>query len=379
MMKKIWNTLMLLAPVVAMAQGNTYALKGKFKSAAAEGKVYLNYYKDGTTKRDSAVVQNGVFELKGPSDGPQQVYLTFVSKSSPADKKSRNRDSRSMYLDKGVILMTVADSIKTATINGSAINTDYKKYTELLKASETAISSLRKEYYGLSAEQKKDSVAVRTIEDKMDKADSDQKAALATYIKQNPDSYFCFEALQKVAGPYFDISKVEPLFNGLSAGQRNAKEGQAFAASIAANKSTAIGKAAPDFTHLDMGDKPVKLSDFKGKYVLLDFWASWCGPCRAENPNVLKAYNAYKDKNFTVLGVSVDQEKDKDKWLKAIKDDGMPWTQLIDSDRINKKRAGDLYAIKSIPSNFLIDPSGKIIAKNLRGEALEKKLAEVIK
>lgn len=378
-MKKLLITTMLLAPVMAMAQGNTYTLKGKFTSASAGGKVYLNYYKDGATKRDSAIVQNGAFELKGPSDGPQQVYMTFVSKDSPADKKSRNRDSRSMYLDKGVILMNVTDSIKTATISGSAINTDYKKYTELLKASETAINSLRKEYYGLSAEQKKDSVAVKAIEDKMDKAEAGQKEALVTYIKQNPDSYFCFEALQKVAGPYFDISKVEPLFNGLPAAQRNAKEGRAFAASIAANKSTAIGKAAPDFTHLDTVDKAVKLSDFKGKYVLLDFWASWCGPCRAENPNVLKAYNAYKDKNFTVLGVSVDQEKDKDKWLKAIKDDGMPWTQLIDSDRSNKKRAGDLYAIKSIPSNFLIDPSGKIIAKNLRGEALEKKLAEVIK
>lgn len=378
-MKKTWITILLLAPVMAIAQGNTYTLKGKFKSAAAGGKVYLNYYKDGATKRDSAIVQNGVFELKGPTEGPQQVYMTFVSKDSPADKKSRNRDSRSMYLDKGLILMNVTDSIKTATITGSVINTDYKKYSDLQKRSEMTINSLRKEYYGLTAEQKKDSTLVKTIEDKMDQAEAGQKESLVAYIKQNPNSYFCFEALQKVAGPYFDITKVEALFNGLSASQRSSKEGQAFAASIAANKSTAIGKTAPDFTHLDTVDKAVKLSDFKGKYVLLDFWASWCGPCRAENPNVLKAYNAYKDKNFTVLGVSVDQEKDKDKWLKAIKDDGMPWTQLIDSDRSNKKRAGDLYAIKSIPSNFLIDPSGKIIAKNLRGEALEKKLAEVIK
>ncbi|MNX82726.1 Thiol-disulfide oxidoreductase ResA [compost metagenome] len=136
---------------------------------------------------------------------------------------------------------------------------------------------------------------------------------------------------------------------------------------------------APEFAQMNTENKAVKLSDYRGKYVLVDFWASWCGPCRAENPKVLKAYNAFKDKNFTVLGVSVDQERDREKWLKAIKDDGMPWMQLVDPNHDDPKGAGNLYAIKAIPSNFLIDPQGKIIAKNLRGDALEKKLAEVIK
>jgi peroxiredoxin len=342
-MNRLIITTMLLAPVMAFAQGNTYTLKGKFKSASVAGKVYLNYYKDGVTKRDSATVQNGTFEFRGPSDGPQQIYMTFISKDAPTDKKLRSRDSRSMYLDNGLISMDVTDSIKTAVIGGLVINADHKKYEEISKIREG------------------------------------QEAALTAYVKQNPDSYFSFQALQKIAGSYFDVNKVESLYNGLSAKARNSKEGQAFAGAIAAAKATVVGKTAPDFTHPDTDNKPVKLSDFKGKYVLIDFWASWCGPCRAENPKVLKAYNAFKDKNFTVLGVSVDQERDKDKWLKAIKDDGMPWTQLIDSDRSNKNRAGDLYAVKAIPSNFLIDPQGKIIAKNLRGQALEDKLAEVIK
>lgn len=334
----------MLVPLMATAQDNFYFLNGKFKSTGTAGKVYLSYYKDNAESKDSAIVRNGTFEFKGALDEPFNAYITFVRKELPTPKKGKFRDGISIYLDRGVTTMSIDDSISTAAISDSGINSDYNKYQKVIKVKG---------------------------------AEGEMEARLIAYTKQNPDSYFSLEALQEIAGPYFDISKVEPLFNGLSEKVRNSKQGRAFATSIAAIKSTSVGKLAPDFTHLNANDKPIRLADFKGKYVLIDFWASWCGPCRAENPKVLKAYNTFKDKNFTVLGVSVDEHKDK--WLKAIKDDGMPWTQLIDSDRSNKNRAGDLYAIKSIPTNFLIDPTGRILAKNLFGEALERKLEEVIK
>ena len=138
----------------------------------------------------------------------------------------------------------------------------------------------------------------------------------------------------------------------------------------------AIGAVAPEITGRDTLGNPIKLSDFRGKYVLLDFWASWCPPCRRENPNVVKAFNEYKDKNFTIVGISLD--KDKSKWMKAIADDNLAWTHLSDLKYWDSEIPA-LYGVRGIPANVLLDPDGVIVAKNITGEDLHKKLKEVIK
>jgi peroxiredoxin len=142
-------------------------------------------------------------------------------------------------------------------------------------------------------------------------------------------------------------------------------------------KLTGIGRMAPEFTQNDTLDQPVQLSSFKGRYLLIDFWASWCGPCRQENPNVVKVFNQYKDKNFHILGISLDRAGQKDKWMKAIYDDNLTWSHVSDlkfwDNAVSKQ-----YGIRAIPQNLLLDPSGKIIAKNLRGEALAKKMEELL-
>ena len=146
---------------------------------------------------------------------------------------------------------------------------------------------------------------------------------------------------------------------------------------VAEAKINAVGSVAMDFTQADTSGNPVSLSSFRGKYVLLDFWASWCGPCRQENPNVVANFKKFSAKNFTVLGVSLDRPGQKDRWLQAIYKDNLTWTHVSDLQFWNNAVAQQ-YRVQGIPKNWLIGPDGKIIAKDLRGPALEQKLCEIL-
>jgi thiol-disulfide isomerase/thioredoxin len=174
-----------------------------------------------------------------------------------------------------------------------------------------------------------------------------------------------------------NLDRTEGLYNALSSEAQQNATAKELKDKIDLGRRVVVGTKAPDFSMKDTSGNMVSLSSFRGKYVLIDFWASWCGPCRKENPNVVKAYKQYKDHNFTVLGVSLDRPGAKAAWEKAIRDDGLFWTQVSDLQYFNTA-AVKLYGIIGIPQNFLISPDGTLIATNLRGDALFSKLASLL-
>ncbi|MGN6508938.1 MAG: peroxiredoxin family protein, partial [Chitinophaga sp.] len=205
----------------------------------------------------------------------------------------------------------------------------------------------------------------------------DREEIQKKFLETHTGSVVALDVVKQLAGSTPDYAEVYPQFARLSEDVRESEAGKTYAEYLEKIKAVSIGATAPEFSQNDTEGKPVSLASFRGKYVLIDFWASWCGPCRKENPNVVKAYNTYKGKNFTILGVSLDKEDAKDKWLQAIADDNLTWTHVSDLAFWNNAVAKQ-YAVRSIPQNFLIDPQGKIVAKNLRGKALEDKLAELL-
>jgi peroxiredoxin len=205
--------------------------------------------------------------------------------------------------------------------------------------------------------------------------DLEQKQFVMDFTVSHPNSIVSAYEIYNNFSYNPRAGQIDSLFQELDTTVRVTYFGRLIENIVEKAKLTAIGMPAPDFTNNDVNDKPISLSSFKGKYVLLDFWASWCGPCRLENPNVAKAFHKYHDKGFDILGVSLDDTKAD--WLQAIKKDGLDWIQVSDLKGWQAS-AASLYGVKGIPMNYLIDKSGIIVAKGLRGEDLEGKLAGLL-
>lgn len=364
-MKKIVYLLVIASIMGACTSKPHYVVKGQIDGS--DSITFLLQKRDAgkIITIDSAVSRKGTFIIRGGAvNYPQLVQLVA----------GNTRKRTSFYLENSDITITgTLDSLFKAKISGSKTQDEYQKFVDSNKPLTEKYSKTYVEYK--AASQAGDKAKVAELEKLADSIQTEMTNLQKNFVRNNPASYVSPSILSSLSYE-MEATEMESMINGMDTAIAALPQIKSLKERVAVMKSVAVGQKAPDFTMNDVDGKAVALSSKIGsKLLLIDFWAAWCGPCRQENPNVVKVYKEFNKKGFDVFGVSLDQKKED--WIKAIADDKLTWTHVSDLQYWSNA-AAKMYAVNAIPANFLLDEKGIIIGRNLRGEALYNKVKELL-
>ena len=306
-----------------------------------------------------ADVKNGSFEFTGNVSEPTGAYIMVIGQRGAIPFMLENAN------------ITVNAGQAGLTVTGSEGQKIYDQFMAINTTTQQEAMKLQQEYQAANGDQAK----MQAVQEAYAKLMTDAQAKETELIKANPDSYVSTLVIVSSMGQ-MEYEQLKERYNLLGEKAKASAQGKAIAAQIAKLESTAIGQIAPNFTITTPEGESISLYDIKGKVKLIDFWASWCGPCRGENPHVVEIYKEYHPKGLEIFGVSLDNNKEA--WVKAIADDGLVWKHGSDLKGWQSAPA-QLYSVSGIPHTVLLDENNKIIAKNLRGDELKQKIAELLK
>ena len=334
-------------------QGEQFKLTGNI-SGQSEGKVYLSKVQDNElVKVDSAVLKEGVFEFVGNVSSPEMYHIQLDGQKEVADFFLENAN---------IELSADAEKLSEAKVVGSMEQDVYVKYQESQKFFNEKLDALYKEYR--TARQTQDQAKVDSILGITRKLEVEKKTVTDEFLANNATTVVSGYLRYRMSEG-MELNELEELYNLLAENVKASIYGIKIKEKIDLINNVAVGKQAPDFTLDTPEGQPLSLSSFKGKVVVIDFWASWCGPCRKENPHMVELYNEVHEKGVEFLGVTLDDNKEK--WLKAIDDDGLLWGQVFDKGG----KAAYKYDVPAIPFTVVIDKEGKIVAKDVFGDELK--------